>query len=194
MSDDEVKVLIDKLSISRLEDRDSQEVAGYFNALDIISDSYEEMGVTESTIKSLHNILMKHSRKDEWHKGNYRMEIALSNSWRAAVICCLNIREHGHESRDKEQSYYLPDILLFTKAISCRYVWEKFFTAARVKSRLLKRWHYGTMMLKMLGFHRLKPLPRLSNITIWVSSIFSITGPPMQRLSHLMPRLKRSGM
>ncbi len=72
MSDDEVKVLIDKLSISKLEDRDSQEVAGYFNALDIISDSYEEMEVTESTIKSLHNILMKHSRKDEWHRGNYK--------------------------------------------------------------------------------------------------------------------------
>ena len=64
MSDEEVKVLIDKLSISKLEDRDSQEVAGYFNALDIISDSYSEMEITD-TIRSLHNVLMKHSRKDK---------------------------------------------------------------------------------------------------------------------------------
>ncbi|WPV69201.1 hypothetical protein [Chitinophaga sp. LS1] len=84
MSDDEVKVLIDKLSVSKLEDRDSQEVAGYFNALDIISDSYEEMRVTESTIKSLHNILMKHSHKDEWHKGNYKQH---SNAVEATIVC-----------------------------------------------------------------------------------------------------------
>jgi Fic family protein len=72
MTDDEVKVLIDKLSIAKLEDRDSQEVAGYFNALDVISEHYNDMEITESTIRSLHNILMKYSSKDEWHKGNYK--------------------------------------------------------------------------------------------------------------------------
>jgi Fic family protein len=72
MSDEEVKVLIEKLAISKLEDRDSQEVAGYFEALDIISESYKDMDISEGTIKNLHNILMKHSQKDEWHKGNYK--------------------------------------------------------------------------------------------------------------------------
>jgi Fic family protein len=72
MSDEEVKVLIEKLSISKLEDRDSQEVAGYFEALDLISDAYDNMPITENTIKSLHNLLLKHSVKDGWHKGNYK--------------------------------------------------------------------------------------------------------------------------
>src|SRR5260221_8470849 len=72
MSDEEVKVLIAKLSISKLEDRDSQEVAGYFEALDLISESHANMEVSEGTIKNLHNVLMKYSRKDEWHKGNYK--------------------------------------------------------------------------------------------------------------------------
>jgi Fic family protein len=72
MSDEEVKVLIEKLAISKLEDRDSQEVAGYFEALDLICEVYHEMEISEGTIKNLHNILMKHSQKDEWHRGNYK--------------------------------------------------------------------------------------------------------------------------
>lgn len=72
LSDEEVKVLIENLSISKLEDRDSQEVAGYFESLDLISEAYADMEVAESTIKNLHNILMKYSQKDQWHKGNYK--------------------------------------------------------------------------------------------------------------------------
>ena len=72
MSDEEVKVLIEKLAISKLEDRDSQEVAGYFEALDLISEVYPDMEISEGTIKNLHNLLMKHSQKDEWHRGNYK--------------------------------------------------------------------------------------------------------------------------
>src|SRR5665213_182277 len=72
MSDEEVKVVIDKLSISKLEDRDSQEVVGYFEALELISESYGNMDISEGTIKNLHKILMKYSQKDEWHRGNYK--------------------------------------------------------------------------------------------------------------------------
>jgi len=72
MSDDEVAVLIEKLSIAKLEDRDSQEVAGYFSVLDIISESYQDMEISEGAIKTLHNILLKFSDKDGWHKGQYK--------------------------------------------------------------------------------------------------------------------------
>lgn len=72
MTDAEVEVLIGKLDISKLEDRDSQEVAGYFEALDILSESHKEIGITESGVKNLHNILLKYSRKDAWHKGTYK--------------------------------------------------------------------------------------------------------------------------
>ncbi len=72
MSDEEVDVLLQKLDITKLTDRDSQEVAGYFGALDLISESYQNINVTENNIKSLHNTLMKFSNKDQWHKGNYK--------------------------------------------------------------------------------------------------------------------------
>lgn len=73
MSDEEVDVLLQKIDITKLTDRDSQEVVGYFEVLDLISESYESIGVTESHIKSLHDILMKYSAKDEWHKVNYKV-------------------------------------------------------------------------------------------------------------------------
>lgn len=73
MSDEEVDVLLQKMDITNLTDRDSQEVAGYFEILDLITESYQNISVTESHIKSLHNSMMKYSVKDEWHKGNYKL-------------------------------------------------------------------------------------------------------------------------
>ena len=72
MSNDEVEVLLKKINITKLEDRDSQEVIGYFETLDLISESYQDIDITESSLKNLHNILMKHCKKDEWHKGDYK--------------------------------------------------------------------------------------------------------------------------
>ncbi|WP_439488821.1 Fic family protein [Algoriphagus sp.] len=73
MSDEEVDVLLQKIDITKLTDRDSQEVVGYFEALDLISESYSTINLTESHIKGLHNSLMKYSVKDEWRKGNYKV-------------------------------------------------------------------------------------------------------------------------
>jgi Fic family protein len=73
MSDEEVDVLLQKIDVTNLTDRDSQEVVGYFEVLDLISESYENISVTENHLKSLHNSLMKYSAKDEWHKGNYKL-------------------------------------------------------------------------------------------------------------------------
>ena len=72
MSDDEVEVLLKEIEITKIVDRDSQEVVGYFETLDIISDSYEDISITENSLKNLHNILLKHSKIDEWHKGDYK--------------------------------------------------------------------------------------------------------------------------
>lgn len=73
MSDEEVDVLLQKIDITKLTDRDSQEVVGYFEVLDLISESYENINLTESHIKSLHNSLLRYSDKDQWHKGNYKV-------------------------------------------------------------------------------------------------------------------------
>ncbi|MDZ7776677.1 MAG: Fic family protein [Bacteroidales bacterium] len=72
MSDEEVEALLNRLDISKIEDRDSQEVVGYFETLEIISESYNEINISENSIKNLHNILLKYSEKDEWHKGDYK--------------------------------------------------------------------------------------------------------------------------
>ncbi len=73
MSDEEVDVLLQKIDITKLSDRDSQEVVGYFEVLDLISESYENIKLTENHLKSLHNSLMKYSVKDAWHKGYYKL-------------------------------------------------------------------------------------------------------------------------
>jgi Fic family protein len=72
MTDEEIDALLQKIDINKLTDRDSQEVVGYFDTLDMIAESFENIAITENNIKSLHNTLMKYSTKDEWHKGNYK--------------------------------------------------------------------------------------------------------------------------
>jgi len=82
MSDQEVDVLLKDLKVEKLVDRDSQEVAGYFDVLDTISESYDNISISESSIKGLHNQLLKHSKKDSWHKGDYKQ---VSNSVEAML-------------------------------------------------------------------------------------------------------------
>lgn len=81
MTDAEVKLLIDQLKVSKLEERDEQEVAGYFDALDTIAESYRDIQITEGNIQNLHKILMSYSTKDEWHRGRYKQ---LSNAVEAS--------------------------------------------------------------------------------------------------------------
>lgn len=83
MTDDEVAVLIEKLSISKLEQRDEQEVMGYFEALDTIAENYDSISISESHVKNLHKILMKYCEKDEWHRGNYKQ---VSNAVQANLL------------------------------------------------------------------------------------------------------------
>ncbi len=83
ITDEEVAVLIDKFSISKLEERDEQEVIGYFEAFDIISENYESIKITENQIKNLHKILMQYGDKDTWHRGNYKQ---VSNAVEANLV------------------------------------------------------------------------------------------------------------
>ena len=82
LNDEEVDKLLRDFSLDKLEDRDSQEVTGYFEVLNEISDAYEEIRITENEIKGLHNLLLKYSQKDEWHKGDYKQH---SNSVEATA-------------------------------------------------------------------------------------------------------------
>ena len=49
MTDDEVSVLIENINMSSFEERDQQEVVGYFETLDTIAENYTSIGITEKT-------------------------------------------------------------------------------------------------------------------------------------------------
>ncbi len=72
MSDAEVETLLKNMKITELKTRDEQEVGGYYEVLNLILDDFQEIGLTASNILSLHNLLMKHSQKDERHRGKYK--------------------------------------------------------------------------------------------------------------------------
>ena len=57
MTNEEVESLLNNLKMSKLEERDQQEVVGYFEVLDLIGDVYEDIHITENDIKNLHNML-----------------------------------------------------------------------------------------------------------------------------------------
>jgi Fic family protein len=102
MTDEEVEALLKEIDITKLQDRDSQEVVGYFELLDIIAESYQDIMITENSIKNLHNILMKYSTKDEWHKGEYKqhsnvVEATLPDGTRQVIF---NTTDPGYPTQD----------------------------------------------------------------------------------------------
>ncbi len=72
MSDKEVERLLRGLKITRLKDRDSQEVVGYAELLGIVFDQYRHMKFNEGLILQFHSLLLKYSQKDRFHKGQYK--------------------------------------------------------------------------------------------------------------------------
>jgi Fic family protein len=72
MTDDEVEQLVKDIKISKFTTRDEQEVIGYYEVLEVIYENYNEIDLTESNIRHLHNLLLKHSSKDKHHKGSYK--------------------------------------------------------------------------------------------------------------------------
>ncbi len=76
LTDDEVAKLLKSVKITKLTSREQQEVVGYYDTLKIVLDHHEGIEVTESYIHQLHGTLLKHSGKDQSHKGKYK---SLSN-------------------------------------------------------------------------------------------------------------------
>lgn len=72
LTDREVEKLLNSVKISKLEKRDEQEVVGYYEALEIILENYQDISLTQNYIHQLHGILLKHSNKDQTHKGKFK--------------------------------------------------------------------------------------------------------------------------
>ncbi len=72
LSDQDVQRLLSNLEIKTFETRDEQEVAGYAEVMELVFDAWREISVTENHIKQLHRDLLRHSAKDERHRGEYK--------------------------------------------------------------------------------------------------------------------------
>lgn len=72
LSDEDVEKLMKGLSVQRFADPDKNEVQGYFEVLQIVFDSWKQMPLTESSIKSLHQQLLGCTTKDVLHRGAYK--------------------------------------------------------------------------------------------------------------------------
>lgn len=87
LTDMQVETLLSNLTATSFKSRDEQEVAGYAEAMDTIFQAYEDMTITENHIRQLHQTLLRHSNKDERHRGDYKK---LDNH-------VVAIDEHGKE-------------------------------------------------------------------------------------------------
>ena len=72
LSDEAVDNLMRGITIEKFTDREKEEVRGYFELLQNIFNSWEDLGFTEGSIKHLHKELLKYVEKDILHRGNYK--------------------------------------------------------------------------------------------------------------------------
>jgi Fic family protein len=72
LTDAEVEQLLSNIKMQSFHTRDEQEVAGYAEAMDLVFQAYEDLRLTENHIGQLHQTLLRHSEKDQRHRGNYK--------------------------------------------------------------------------------------------------------------------------
>lgn len=72
LTDNEVDELLRSMKVERLSTREQQEVAGYYEALELVLEHYEEIELSERYIHQLHSVLLKYSEKDQGHRGRYK--------------------------------------------------------------------------------------------------------------------------
>ncbi len=72
LSDLQVETLLSNISSTSFKTRDEQEVAGYAEAMDLVFQAYEDLHLTENHIRQLHQTLLRHSTKDDRHRGSYK--------------------------------------------------------------------------------------------------------------------------
>ncbi len=72
LSDREVEQVLGRLEIKKFATRDEQEVAGYAEVMETVFHAWADIPITENHIKQLHRDLLRHSSKDERHRGEYK--------------------------------------------------------------------------------------------------------------------------
>ncbi len=72
LTDREVERLLSNLEIKTFDTRDEQEVAGYAELMNLVFSAWQHIPFNENHIKQLHQTLLRHSKKDERHRGQYK--------------------------------------------------------------------------------------------------------------------------
>lgn len=72
LTDREVERLLSNLAVQKFETRDEQEVAGYAELMDLVFSAWQDIPFNENHIQQLHQVLLQHSEKDAWHRGQYK--------------------------------------------------------------------------------------------------------------------------
>lgn len=72
LTDREVEHLLADLDIKRFSSRDEQEVVGYADVMETILHAWADIPITENHIRQVHRDLLRHSEKDERHRGDYK--------------------------------------------------------------------------------------------------------------------------
>ena len=72
LSDVEVETLLSNLERTAFLTRDEQEVAGYAQAMDLVFEAHADLRLTENHVRQLHQTLLRHSVKDERHRGTWK--------------------------------------------------------------------------------------------------------------------------
>ena len=72
LSDSDIEALLSSTTTKSFESRDEQEVAGYAEVMETIFENFDEIPLSENYVKQLHAMLLRHSSKDDRHRGEYK--------------------------------------------------------------------------------------------------------------------------
>ena len=75
LSDKDVERLMQQgVNVRTWAERDTQEVRGYYETLQNVFDAWKDIKFTENEVKNLHKEILKHTTKDERHRGEYKKQ------------------------------------------------------------------------------------------------------------------------
>ena len=118
LTDAQVEALLGRLEQRAFVSRDEQEVAGYAETMDAVFDSYPTISFTENYIKQLHAMLLRHSAKDERHRGEYKK---LSNNVEAFDVDGTSIGVIFQTASPFDTPFKMQELIAWTReAISDR--------------------------------------------------------------------------
>jgi len=121
LTDAQVEALLGRLETKSFVSRDEQEVAGYAEVMDAVFDSYASIPLTENYIKQLHAMLLRHSTKDERHRGEYKK---LPNNVEAFDADGKTVGVVFHTASPFDTPYRMQELVAWTREALADRAWH----------------------------------------------------------------------